>query len=131
MTSNVLKLFYLVILLISSSSWAQEAKFEDFIKLTYEDCQKEVSTFLDSNQTPSSWKKSPLNYAKVCECSKEKVQSDLYIKRVISSTSPQQILISKSKSFNSRVELKLLSSLFSCLSFEMDKRLLDIKYSAK
>lgn len=132
MMSLIKKLFIAIFLLFSSHVlWAQEAKFDEFVKSTFEDCNKEVASFLDVNQTPASWRKAPLNYSKVCDCSKDKVLSDAYLKRVLNSTAPAQIMISKSKTFNSRVELKLLSSLFSCLSSEMDKRLVDIKYTGK
>lgn len=132
MMFHIKKLFIAVFVLLSSHVlWAQEAKFDEFVKSTFEDCNKEVASFLDVNQTPASWRKAPLNYSKVCDCSKEKVLSDTYLKRVLSSTAPAQIMVAKSKTFNSRVELKLLSSLFSCLSSEMDKRLLDIKYTGK
>lgn len=132
MITLIKKLFIAIFVLLSSHVlWAQEAKFDEFVKSTFEDCNKEVASFLDVNQTPATWRKAPLNYSKVCDCSKEKVQSDAYLKRVLSSTAPAQIMVSKSKTFNSRVELKLLSSLFSCLSSEMDKRLLDIKYTGK
>lgn len=132
MMFHIKKLFIAIFVLLSSHVlWAQEAKFDEFVKSTFEDCNKEVASFLDVNQTPASWRKAPLNYSKVCDCSKEKVLSDTYLKRVLSSTAPAQIMVAKSKTFNSRVELKLLSSLFSCLSSEMDKRLLDIKYTGK
>jgi hypothetical protein len=132
MISLIKKLCIATFLLLSSQVlWAQEAKFDEFVKSTFQDCNKEVASFLDVNQTPTSWRKSPLNYSKVCDCSKEKVQSDVYLKRVLSSTAPAQMLVAKTKTFNSRIELKLLSSLFSCLSSEMDKRLLEIKYTGK
>jgi hypothetical protein len=132
MISLIKNLFIATLLLLSSQVlWAQEAKFDEFVNSTFEDCNKEVASFLDVNQTPSSWRKSPLNFSKICDCSKQKVQSDVYLKRVLNSTAPGQMMVAKSKTFNSRVELKLLSSLFSCLSSEMDKRLLDIQYTGK
>ena len=125
------KLLAIAFLLPCTLIWAQDAKFDEFIQSTYKDCKKEVSSFLDSNQTPVAWRKAPLQYGKICECSKEKVQADAYIKRIITSTNSSHILISRSASFNSRVELKLLSSIFDCLSDEMDKRLHEIQYIGK
>lgn len=125
------KLLAIAFLLPCTLIWAQDAKFDEFIQSTYKDCKKEVSSFLDSNQTPVAWRKAPLQYGKICDCSKEKVQADAYIKRIITSTNSSYILISRSASFNSRVELKLLSSIFVCLSDEMDKRLQEIQYKGK
>ena len=125
------KLLAIAFLLPCTLIWAQDAKFDEFIQSTYKDCKKEVSSFLDSNQTPVAWRKAPLQYGKICDCSKEKVQADAYIKRIITSTNSSHILISRSASFNSRVELKLLSSIFVCLSDEMDKRLQEIQYKGK
>lgn len=125
------KLLAIAFLLPCTLIWAQDAKFDEFIQSTYKDCKKEVSSFLDSNQTPVAWRKAPLQYGKICECSKEKVQADAYIKRIITSTNSGHVLISRSASFNSRVELKLLSSIFVCLSDEMDKRLQEIQYKGK
>lgn len=125
------KLLAIAFLLPCTLLWAQDAKFDEFIQSTYKDCKKEVSSFLDSNQTPVAWRKAPLQYGKICECSKEKVQADAYIKRIITSTNSGHVLISRSASFNSRVELKLLSSIFVCLSDEMDKRLQEIQYKGK
>ena len=125
------KLLAIAFLLPCTLLWAQDAKFDEFLQSTYKDCKKEVSSFLDSNQTPVAWRKAPLQYGKICDCSKEKVQADAYIKRIITSTNSSYILISRSASFNSRVELKLLSSIFVCLSDEMDKRLQEIQYKGK
>ena len=125
------KLLAIAFLLPCTLIWAQDAKFDEFIQSTYKDCKKEVSSFLDSNQTPVAWRKAPLQYGKICDCSKEKVQADAYIKRIITSTNSGHVLISRSAYFNSRVELKLLSSIFVCLSDEMDKRLQEIQYKGK
>lgn len=125
------KILILAIFFPCTLLWAQDAKFDEFIQSTYKDCKKEVSSFLDSNQTPIAWRKASLQYGKICDCSKEKVQADAYIKRIITSSNSSQILISRSASFNSRVELQLLSSIFVCLSDEMDKRLQEIPYKGK